>query len=204
MATDKNLSAPISDQTPEELMASWLQLQAEWEHMDEQHGELAYQHKDQECIEAMRGQGLQVNSILCLRERDGIPLFLTPSHNLIAAIAVTHAINLPEGSLGHDELRRLKILLEEAALQQDEISEGRAASISNTQSWHFSSLNNPHVEGIRRSDLELHHHANDDLPTRSAHIWLGPSRYALDTLEAHHRARHDTRETDYPTGSVRN
>lgn len=68
-----------------------------------------------------------------MRETGGVQIFPTPNSNLIAAAMAAQAINLPEETVGHNELQRVKILMEEAALQHAVIFKARATSTVSTR-----------------------------------------------------------------------
>ena len=115
-----------------------------------------------------------------MRKKDDVDLYPTAGGNLIAAHLLAKNLHLAEGTPEHETFRQVKILLEEAALQQTANSNAREQSGES-----------PGPEKTR--DRARGHSADspprpaDQQPAGSVHERLGPDHDIRHTLEARRR-----------------
>ena len=192
---DRALETPIVDQTPEQLEHTRRRLQDEQTALARQQEELEQQRDDR--IKALRGRGRQVNSLLSLRKKDDVEVYPTAGGNLIAAHLLAKELKLAEGTPEHETIRQVKILLEEAAIQQatpanlrEQSGESPGPDQTRVRSQCHTGDSPPRPPGAVRERLGPDHDARHTLDARhreNVHQRVGPDRDARNTLNARRR-----------------
>ena len=190
---DRALETPIAEQTPEQLENTRRRLQDEQTALARQQEELEQQRGDR--IQALRGRGRQVNSLLSLRKKDDVEVYPTAGGNLIAAHLLAKKLQLAEGTPEHETIRQVKILLEEAAIQQATPTNMRE------QSGESPGLEQTRDRSRDHSDNSPPRPAGQQ-PAGAVRERLGPDHDVRHTLDA--RRRENVRQRLGPDRDVRN
>ena len=191
--TNQAMETPIAEQTPEQLENTRRRLQDEQTALARQQEELEQQRRDR--VQALRGRGRQVNLELSMRKKDDVEVYPTAGGNLIAAHMLAKKLQLAEGTPEHETIRQVKVLLEEAAIQQ--------ATPTNVRE---QSGESPEPERTR----DRSRGQSGDSPPRpvgqqpagAVHERLGPDRDVRHTLDA--RRRENVHQRLGPDRDVRN